>query len=101
MVNKEDMFLNYAPEDMFAMVLYLNQKTTAEDNEKMERLTRELTDLTINLRGKPYLPYQLHFTNSQLKKAYPNMQEFFSLKKKYDSDLLFMNSFYDKYSKVN
>lgn len=97
-VNKEDTFLNYATEDMFAMVLYLNQKTTVEENQKMEKLTKELVDLAISLGGKPYLPYQLYFTEEQLHKAYPNLDQFFSNKRKYDPSLTFMNSFYEKYA---
>jgi FAD/FMN-containing dehydrogenase len=100
-VNKENIFLNYAPEDMFAMVLYLNQKTTKEDNEKMAKLTRELVDLTINLGGKPYLPYQLYFSDEQLRKAYPNIDQFFAQKTKYDPNSIFMNNFYSKYAKLN
>lgn len=100
-VNKEDNFLNYAPEDMFAMVLYINQKTTKEDNRKMEQLTKELVDLTISLGGKPYLPYQLYFGEEQLQKAYPNIQDFFEQKRRYDPNLLFMNNFYAKYTKTN
>lgn len=100
-VNKEDIFLNYAPEDMFAMVLYLNQKTTKEGNEKMVKVTKELVDLTISMGGKPYLPYQLHFTKEQLQKAYPNIDQFFAQKIKYDPDSIFLNSFYSKYAKVN
>lgn len=97
-VNKEDNFLNYAPEDSFAMVLYLNQKTTEEDNQRMEKVTQELVDLSIGLGGKPYLPYQLYFTKAQLQKAYPNIDEFFELKKQYDPELVFANTFYNKYS---
>lgn len=100
-VNKEDIFLNYAPEDMFAMVLYLNQKTSREENQKMEKLTKELVDLAISLDGKPYLPYQLYFTNEQLHKAYPNIDQFFADKKKLDPKLTFMNNFYEKYAKAN
>lgn len=100
-VNKEDIFLNYATEDMFAMVLYLNQKTTPEDTIKMEKLTKELVDLAISLGGKPYLPYQLYFTKDQLHQAYPNIDEFFASKKKYDPKLIFMNKMYEKYGKVN
>ncbi|MBI2326946.1 FAD-binding oxidoreductase [Candidatus Curtissbacteria bacterium] len=99
-VNKEDNFLNYAPEDAFAMVLYLNQKMTSEENERMEKLTRKMVDLTISLGGKPYLPYQLYFTDEQLQKAYPNINQFFALKTQYDPNLLFMSSLYEKYSKV-
>ena len=100
-VNKEDNFLNYAPEDMFAMVLYLNQKISPEENDKMQKITQELTDLTISLEGKPYLPYQLHFNGEQLQAAYPNVQQFFDLKRKYDPSITFTNSFYEKYAKEN
>ncbi|MEK7518249.1 MAG: D-arabinono-1,4-lactone oxidase [Patescibacteria group bacterium] len=53
----------------------------------------------MSLGGKPYLSYQLYFTDDQLHKAYPNIQRFFALKRKYDPNLLFMNRFYEKYSK--
>lgn len=97
-VNKEDITLNYAPTDSFAIVLYLNQKMIEEENTKMEKLTREMINLTISLDGKPYLPYQQYYTSEQLQQAYPNLAQFFELKKQNDPELLFTNSFYRKYS---
>ena len=92
--------LNYAPTEMYSMVLYINQPTTAKGNEKMGRITRELIDLTISLNGRFYLPYQLHYTPEQLEGSYPEISAFFEAKKRYDPDKLFTNTFYEKYSNL-
>lgn len=99
-VHPERNFLNYAPTDMYSIVLYINQPTTAEGNEKMARITRELIDLTISLDGRFYLPYQLHYTSEQLQKSYPEISAFFEAKKRYDPDGLLTNTFYEKYSAI-
>jgi len=96
-VHKESTMLNYAPDDMFAVVLYLNQRVNEKALSAMELLTRELIDLVLKFDGTFFLPYQLHFTREQLQKAYPNIDVFFALKRKYDPTLLFMNNFYAKY----
>jgi FAD/FMN-containing dehydrogenase len=92
--------LNYAPTNMYSIVLYINQPTTKDGNEKMGRITRELIDLAINLDGRFYLPYQLHYTPEQLQKAYPEISAFFKAKQRYDPYELFTNTFYEKYSKL-
>jgi FAD/FMN-containing dehydrogenase len=97
-VEKEENMLTYAPEDMFAIVLYLNQRVTINDLREMELLTRELIDAALDLGGTFFLPYQLYFTNEQLRKAYPTIDAFFALKKIYDPKNLFMNKFYAKYA---
>ncbi len=99
-VRPELNFLNYAPTDMYSIVLYINQPTTNEGNEKMGKITREMIDLTISLDGRFYLPYQLHYTPEQLQKAYPEISAFFKAKQRYDPDELFTNTFYEKYSKL-
>ncbi|CAN5133249.1 FAD-binding oxidoreductase [soil metagenome] len=97
-INKESNMLNYAPEDMFAIVLYLNQRVDTESLQAMKKLTSDLIDLTLKFDGTFFLPYQLHYTREQLQKAYPNINTFFALKRKYDPSLLFMNNFYAKYA---
>lgn len=96
-VHKEDIMLNYAPQDMFATVFYFNQPATHEGSEKMAQATREMIDLATKLGGTFYLPYQLDYEKSQLTKAYPNLEDFFALKKSYDPKSLFINKFYEKY----
>lgn len=97
-VKKEHNLLNYAPEDMFAIVLYVNQTTDADGSEKMVRFTRELIDLSLKLGGRFFLPYQLHYTPDQLRQAYPEIETFFRAKDIYDPDHLFTNTFYNKYA---
>ncbi len=96
-VNKEDIILNYAPEDMFALVLYINQETTPEANQKMNKVTKELIDFSNKMGGTFYLPYQLYYTRDQLKASYPNTDSFFALKRQVDPNELFVNKFYLKY----
>lgn len=98
-IHPESNFLNYAPGEMYSLVLYINQPTTPEGNEKMEVVTRELIDLTAEVNGRFFLPYQLHYTPEQLQRSYPMIGDFFAAKKVYDPDGLFTNTFYEKYSK--
>ena len=100
-VHREANLLTYAPSDMFAVVLYLNQTTDQAGNERMAALTRDLIDLTINVGGRFFLPYQLHYTADQLARAYPEIGRFFQAKKRYDPDLLLTNTFYEKYGRGN
>lgn len=97
-VHKEDVFLSYAPADMFAVVLYLNETTDAEGNERMVKLTRDLIDLTSSVGGRFFLPYQLHYDAAQLQRSYPEIGQFFAAKKEYDPEGVFTNTFYEKYS---
>jgi hypothetical protein len=96
-VHKEEIMLNYAPEDMFAIVLYLNQKVSTRALRAMEKLTGDLIDVVLSFNGTFFLPYQLYFTSQQLHASYPRIDAFFALKRKYDPSLVFMNCFYKKY----
>lgn len=98
-IHPESNFLTYAPGEMYSIVLYINQKTTPEGNEKMGLVTRALIDLTAEVNGRFFLPYQLHYTPEQLQRAYPMIGDFFSAKKSYDPDGLFTNTWYEKYGK--
>ncbi len=89
--------LNYAPQDMFAIVLYLNQRVSVPALENMKVVTQELINLALKLGGTFFLPYQLYFTKEQLRAGYPTIDQFFTLKRRYDPSLLFTNYFYWKY----
>ena len=99
-IHPEGNFLTYAPGEMYSIVLYINQPTTPEGNERMGTVTRELIDLTADVDGRFFLPYQLHYTPEQLQRSYPMIRDFFAAKKTYDPDGLFTNTFYEKYSKL-
>lgn len=98
-IHPEGNFLTYAPGEMYSIVLYINQPTTPEGNAQMGLVTRELIDLTAEVNGRFFLPYQLHYTPEQLQRSYPMIGEFFAQKKAYDPDGLFTNTFYEKYGK--
>ncbi len=100
-VHKEDIALNYAPEDMFSLVLYLNQTADQKGNERMKKLTAELIALTNEMGGRFFLPYQLHYEKSDLEKSYPEIHAFFQAKKQYDPEELLTNTFYQKYSQID
>jgi FAD/FMN-containing dehydrogenase len=91
--------LPYAKEDMFAFVLYFNLKFDDRDNRVLQKTTQDLVDIAQRAGGTYYLPYQLFYSREQLQKCYPEIDEFFAAKKKYDPSGLFSNKFYEKYAK--
>ena len=80
------------------MVLYFNQRTDAEGNARMARLTSDLIDLTQAQGGRFFLPYQLHYTPAQLERSYPEIRAFFAAKRKWDPEGRFSNSWYERYA---
>jgi FAD/FMN-containing dehydrogenase len=97
-VHKEEVALNYAPEDAFSVVLYINQTVDAAGIAKMRRLTSGLIDLAHAHGGRFFLPYQIHYDAAQLKRAYPQIADFFAAKKRHDPDGLFSNRLYEEFA---
>ena len=99
-VHREDHVLTYAPADMFAVVLYLNQRADATGDARMRALTRRLVDLATDHGGTFFLPYQLHYTPAQLHRAYPQAAQFFQAKRRWDPGELFTSTFYEGYGRL-
>jgi len=97
-VHKEDIALNYAPEDAFSVVLYINQTVDEAGIAKMRRLTSALIDLTDANGGRFFLPYQIHYGAAQLKRAYPQIGAFFAAKARHDPGGLFSNRLYEEFA---
>jgi hypothetical protein len=57
-----------------------------------------MIDLSIETGGRFFLPYQLHYTPDQLRRAYPEIDAFFAAKRAYDPAELFSNTFYNKFA---
>lgn len=91
--------LAWAPEEVFAFVIYYKQATTSKAKKSVRKWTQELIDAAISVNGRYYLPYQIHATEEQFKKAYPNYSKFFDAKKKYDPTNKFRNKLWDAYYK--
>jgi FAD/FMN-containing dehydrogenase len=97
-VHRGDIQLDYAKNDMFSLVLFLDQKVTPEGDRQMAALTQGLVDITAQQDGTFYLPYQLDYRSDQLQRAYPQLNAFFALKRKYDPSQLFTNEFCASYA---
>jgi FAD/FMN-containing dehydrogenase len=89
--------LPYARDDMFGFVLYFNVLFNDRDNEILRRTTIDLIDVAERTGGTYYLPYQLFYSKERLRRAYPEIEDFFAAKKKFDPYGLFSNKFYEKY----
>lgn len=97
-VHKEEIALNYAPDEAFSVVLYVNQTVDDAGIAKMRGLTRDLVDQAHQSGGRFFLPYQRHYDAMQLKRAYPMIGDFFAAKARFDPQKLFSNSFYEAYA---
>lgn len=97
-VHDADVTLDYARGDRLSVVLYLSQEVSAAGNRDMAELNRALIESALRHEGTFYLPYQQHYTQAQLRRAYPMVDDFFALKRRHDPGLLFMNGFYATYA---
>jgi FAD/FMN-containing dehydrogenase len=87
----------WARSEVFAFVVYYKQGTSTSDKNTVSIWTRELIEVVNSLGGSYYLPYQIHATNEQFRKAYPAADTFFALKKKIDPTNKFRNKLWDAY----
>ncbi|MGD9904849.1 MAG: FAD-dependent oxidoreductase [Vicinamibacterales bacterium] len=98
-VHREDIALSYAPgDDMLAVVLYLNQPTTRAGTTAMAALTSRLIDLTAEVGGRFFLPYQLHYSAAQLRRSYPEIDAVFAAKRRYDPEGRLTSTFYERFA---
>lgn len=97
-VEKDDeTVMNYAKEDMFAMVVLIQHGRDQESIQYAKEVIQKWTDITLNHQGTYYLPYYPYQTKQQMKLAYPRTQEFFNKKREIDPNQVFMNTFYENY----
>ncbi|GGA43832.1 FAD-binding protein [Psychrobacillus lasiicapitis] len=95
----EEAVMSYAKEDMFGLVMLINQGSSKESIDESGRIIRKMIDITLDHDGSYYLPYYHFPTEVQLEEAYPRTEEFFNMKKEYDPDGRFKNLFYEEYHK--
>ena len=92
-----DTLLNWAPQEVFALVLYYRQGTSAAERAKAAAWTRDLIAAALACKGRYYLPYQIHASREQFLTAYPRAQAFFALKQQVDPNYRFRNRLWDAY----
>jgi FAD/FMN-containing dehydrogenase len=93
--------LAWARGDVFGFVIYYKQGTSAAAQTEVGVWARELIDAALSVDGTYYLPYQLHATEAQFRRAYPRAAEFFALKRQLDSAGKLRNRLWDTYSGGN
>ena len=92
-----DSLLAWARTEVFAFVVYYKQGTDEPAKREVGIWTREIVDAALNVGGAYYLPYQLHASEEQFRRAYPRAAEFFALKQQLDPNNKFRNELLDKY----
>jgi hypothetical protein len=90
-------YLAWAPNEVFAFVLYYKQRTDPESRRAVARWTRELIDSVVVSGGRYYLPYQPVATRAQFARAYPNSAKLFEIKRRVDPTGKFTNALWDLY----
>jgi FAD/FMN-containing dehydrogenase len=89
--------LAWAPNEVFAFVLYYKQGTDGASRREVAKWTRELIAAAIRSGGRYYLPYQPVATRDQFTRAYPRSRELFAVKRRVDPSNKFTNSLWDLY----
>lgn len=89
--------LPWAKSDVYSFVLYYKQRTDRQAREEVGQWTRALIEIALANNGRYYLPYQLHATQAQFERAYPEASQFRQIKKQFDPTGKFSNELWDKY----
>jgi len=92
-----DILLSYAKTDCFAVVLYFNQRLSADEIRVTQVWTRRLIDAALSLGGNYYLPYQSFASIKQFRRGYSGRDTFLNIKQHYDPTGLFSSKFYQHY----
>ncbi len=94
---ENNILLNYAKNNCFAVVLYFNQKLSSNEIEQTRSWTRNLIHAAFSLDGNYYLPYQSFASKEQFEKGYPKYKEIKNNKHRYDPTNVFNNHFFENY----
>ena len=93
--------LAWAPEEVFAFVVYYRQGTDSAAKERVKVWSRAMIDAVLASGGTYYLPYQVLATPEQFQRAYPGHQAFFELKRRLDPENRFKNVLWQQYYPEN
>ena len=73
--------MSWAQENVFSFVIYYKQRLSPNAQRHVAQWTRSMIELALLHGGTYYLPYQLHATQSQFQRAYPNWEKFKKLRR--------------------
>ena len=83
--------LAWAPQEVFAFVVYYRQGRSPTDIEGVHAWSSDMIDAATALGGAYYLPYQVLESPEQFHAAYPRADEYFALKARVDPGNRFRN----------
>ena len=89
--------LAWAREEVFSFVLYHKQRQDAGADARAGAWTRRLVDAALDHGGTYYLPYRLHATPAQFRRAYPAIDAFAAIKHDIDPAGRLRNRLWDRY----
>ena len=92
-------FLPYSQDEggSFAFVLYFRLARNSCSLAALEGYHRRLTEVALSLGGTFFLPYQHHYTDEQLLRAYPMFDRFIQKKVEMDPEGLFDSCWFRRY----
>ena len=94
----EETFLNWARQPFACIVFNLHFEHTEAGIEGVSDDLRALIDLAADLGGSYFLTYNRFATAEQLRRCYPQFDDFLSHKESYDPDCVFSSDWYRAYS---
>lgn len=86
--------------EVFGLVMLFHLRPDEASDKVMKTFTGKMIDAALASGGTYYLPYRLHATPAQMRRAYPQAAEFFQLKRQHDPKGIFTNKFYETYGNV-
>jgi len=89
--------LSWAHEPVFSFVLYHKQRQLGAADARAATWTRRLIDAALDHGGTYYLPYRLHASVAQFRRAYPGVDAFAQHKHTLDPQGRFRNRLWDRY----
>lgn len=87
----------WAREDVLSFVLYHKQRQGMAADARAGVWTRALVDSALAHGGTYYLPYRLHASPEQFRRAYPAAETFAAIKRTVDPQRRFRNRLWDRY----
>jgi hypothetical protein len=88
--------LPYSRQNSIAIVFYFRLPRTDIAERELGVIQQGLIKRTLHHNGTFYLPYRHHFSNAQLRAAYPTWDSFVALKHKYDPFGMFTSSWWTR-----
>jgi hypothetical protein len=95
-------FLKYARDKyMFAFVCYFRITNNDHGHNELKKINHDLVNIALQCKGTFYLPYCIHYTEEQIHKSYPNINQFIVHKKLYDKQNRLSNTWYEWINKIS